>query len=122
MADQIVHDLHEHGRRAWGFVIYRCTYQSNTVWAEFMGRLLANTEHKLENNQGLDLLDNLALTVIEDLENLDRATMAVIRDHVRQWVVTAVQEEPDITSPVVLLSQRYTFLLKKGMGGGCVTD
>src|SRR4051812_15144314 len=43
-ADQIEQYLHEDGHRAWGFVIYRCTYESNTAWEEFMRRLLANTE------------------------------------------------------------------------------
>ncbi|GIK05791.1 hypothetical protein Aspvir_009904 [Aspergillus viridinutans] len=111
-ADRIERDLHEDGLRDWGFVIYRCTYQSNTAWVEFMRRLLANTKDTLESWGDLDLLDNLALTVIEDSRSLDGATTAVIRQHFRQWVATAVQEAPDATSPRLQLSQRYNFCLQ----------
>ncbi|RHZ45929.1 uncharacterized protein CDV56_100730 [Aspergillus thermomutatus] len=112
MADRIERDLHEDGLRAWGFVIYRCTYQSNTAWVEFMRRLLANTKDTLESGGGLDLLDNLALTVIEDSGSLDGATTAVIRQHFQQWVATAVQEEPGTTSPGLQWSQRYKYCLQ----------
>ncbi|KAJ5449863.1 uncharacterized protein N7458_006312, partial [Penicillium daleae] len=87
-ADQIERYLHEDDLHAWGFVIYRCTYQSNTAWDEFMCRLLTNTKDTLEDEGGLDLLNNLALTVIEDPGKLDGATTAVIRPHFKQWVVT----------------------------------
>lgn len=112
MADQIERDLHERGLRAWGLVIYRCTYQSNTAWVEFMRRLLVNTKDTLESEDGLDLLDNLALTVIEDSGSLDGATTAVIRHHFQQWVATAVQQEPDTTNPGLLWSQRYMYCLQ----------
>ncbi|GIJ86743.1 hypothetical protein Asppvi_005638 [Aspergillus pseudoviridinutans] len=112
MADRIERDLHEDGLRAWGFVIYRCTYQSNTAWVEFMRRLLANTKDTLEGCCGLDLLDNLTLTVIEDSGSLDGATTAVIRKHFQQWVAAAEQEEPDTPSPRVQLSQRYRYCLQ----------
>jgi hypothetical protein len=92
-ADQIERYLREYDLHAWGFVIYRCTYQSNTAWDEFMCRLLANTKDTLDDEGGLDLLNNLALTVIEDPGKLDGATTAVIRHHFKQWVVTAVQQE-----------------------------
>ena len=41
-------------------------------------RLLANTEETLEWAGGLDLLDNLAVTVFED-SSFDGATAAVVR-------------------------------------------
>ncbi|KAJ5187492.1 hypothetical protein N7449_010486 [Penicillium cf. viridicatum] len=110
-ADQIEQYLHEDGLRAWGFVIYRCTYQSNTAWDEFMRRLLANTKDMLESEGGLDLLDNLALTVIEDPGSLDGATTAVIRHHFEQWVATAVHQEQG-TGPALLWSERYRYCLQ----------
>lgn len=79
-----------------------------------MSRLLANTKDTLESHGGSDSLDNLALTVIEDPGSLDGATTAVTRDHFRQCVEAAVQEEPepDTTSLVVILLQRYTYCLQ----------
>ncbi|KAF3391550.1 hypothetical protein F1880_007717 [Penicillium rolfsii] len=112
LGESIPLDLYEDGLRAWGFVIYRCTYQSNTAWVEFMRRFLANTKDTLESNGALDLLDNLALTVIEDSESLDGATTARIRRHFQQWATTAMQEEPDTISPRVQLSQRYNYCLQ----------
>lgn len=112
MADRIERDLHEDGLRAWGFVIYRCTYKSNTALVEFLRRLPANTKDTLESSGSLDLLDNLALPVIEDSGSLDGATTAVIRQHFQQWVATAVQEEPGTTWPGLQWSQRYMYCLQ----------
>ncbi|CDM34854.1 unnamed protein product [Penicillium roqueforti FM164] len=58
--------LRKDGHRAWGFAIYRSTYQSDADWKEFMRRLLADTTESLEDMAGPDLLDNLALTVFDD--------------------------------------------------------
>ncbi|CAI7579508.1 unnamed protein product [Penicillium bialowiezense] len=102
-ADQIEQYLHEDGHRAWGFVIYRCTYESDTAWDEFMHRLLADTKETLYRNAGLDLLDNFAVTVFEDAK-FDGATAAVVRDHFQRWKATAAQQEQG-TGPG--LSERY---------------
>ncbi|CAG7943021.1 unnamed protein product [Penicillium salamii] len=107
-ADRIEKYLHEDGHRAWGFVIYRCTYESDTAWEEFMRRLLANTEETLEGSGGLDLLDNLAVTVFQD-SSFDGATAAVVRDHFKRWAATAAQQEQG-TGPG--FSERYLYCIQ----------
>lgn len=107
-ADQIEQYLHEDGHRAWGFVIYRCTYESNTAWDGFMRRLLANTEETLYRDGGLDLLDNLAVTVYED-SSFDGAATAVVRDHFKRWAATAAQQEQG-TGPG--MSERYLYCIQ----------
>ncbi|KAJ5457225.1 hypothetical protein N7530_012499 [Penicillium desertorum] len=107
-ADQIEQFLHEDGHRAWGFVIYRCTYESNTDWEEFMRRLLANTEETLEGEGGLDLLDNLAVTVFED-SSFDGAATAVVRNHFKRWAATAAQQEQGIGPG---MSERYLYCIQ----------
>jgi hypothetical protein len=110
-ADLIEKYLHEDGHRAWGFVIYRCAYQGITAWDEFMRRLLADTGEMLEGDLGLDLLDNLALTVFEDSTSFDGAATAVVRDHFNRWAATAVQQEQG-TGPGVVGSQRYRYCIQ----------
>lgn len=85
--------LREDGHRAWGFVIYRSTYQNQAAWDEFMRRLLANTTEMLEYDAGLDLLDNLALTVFDNPNQFDNATTAMVRDHFKQWAATMEEGE-----------------------------
>ncbi|CAG8112363.1 unnamed protein product [Penicillium salamii] len=68
-----------------------------------MHRLLANTEETLEWAGGLDLLDNLAVTVFEDLR-FDGATASVVRDHFKRWTATAAQLEQGTGSG---FSERY---------------
>ena len=95
-ADRIERFFWEDGHRAWGFVIYRSTY--------------------LEWGAGLDLLDNLALTVFDDPSKFNIATTAVIRDHFKPWAATMEQEEQgpfsdpkQIRSPG---SQRYRYCIQ----------
>ncbi|KAJ5863817.1 uncharacterized protein N7529_005733 [Penicillium soppii] len=108
IADQIEQYLHEDGHRAWGFVLYRCTYESNALWEEFMRRLLANTKKTLEGEGGLDLLDNLAVTVFED-SSFNGAATAVVREHFKRWAATAAQQEQG-TGPA--MSERYLYCIQ----------
>ncbi|KAJ5114043.1 hypothetical protein N7456_002577 [Penicillium angulare] len=116
IADKIERWLGEDGHRAWGLVIYRSTYKSNTEWEKFMHRLLADTTESLESMAGPGLLDNLALTIFEDLERFDNASTTVIRDHFKQWVSTAilVEQGPEIdTIPLrAIRSQRYRYCIQ----------
>jgi hypothetical protein len=47
----------------------------------------------LEFYNGLDLLNSLGLTVIEDREKLDGVNTSVVREHFKSWVETAPQRE-----------------------------
>lgn len=73
-----------------------------------MRRLLANTEETLEGTGGLDLLDNLAVTVFQD-SSFDGATAAVVRDHFKRWAATAAQQEQG-TGPG--FSERYLYCIQ----------
>ncbi|KAJ5947139.1 hypothetical protein N7466_000154 [Penicillium verhagenii] len=113
-ADQIEIWRLADGYRVWGFPIYRSTYQSDAEWDEFMRRLVADTTESLCP----DLFDNMALTVFDDPTKFDGATTAVIRDHFKQWVVTAEQEErspefdPERIKIDVYGAQRYRYCIQ----------
>src|ERR1700733_2846022 len=65
-ADNIERYLQEDGHRTWGFVIYRCTYESDDDWGWFMGHLRGKIRYTLELCNGLDMMDSLSITVFED--------------------------------------------------------
>jgi hypothetical protein len=65
-ADNIERYLQEDGHRTWGFVIYRCTYESDDDWGRFMERLRDQIRYELKLFNGLDMMDSLSVTVFED--------------------------------------------------------
>jgi hypothetical protein len=108
-ADNIESYLQEDGHRTWGFVIYRCTYESDDDWGRFMERLRDTVRSALETYNGLDMMDSLSITVFEDRPILDGASTSVIREHFKQWAVTASRQEQG-TGPA--LSQRYRYCVQ----------
>lgn len=115
-ADNIERYLQEDGHQTWGFVIYRCTYKSDVDWATFIARLRYRIQEALEMYNGLDMMDRLALTVIEDKLVLDDASTAVVREHFKQWTATALEQEQGAVtaegvSPVPSLAQRYRYCI-----------
>ena len=93
-ADEIERQLQEDGHHTWGFVIYRTCYNNNTHedWAEFLKRLRWRMEWTFDRYNGRDILDLFTLTVTDDRE-LDGASTATVREHFRQWCITAPQSE-----------------------------
>jgi hypothetical protein len=77
-ADNIERYLQEDGHRTWGFVIYRCTYESDDYWGWFIGHLRDKIRHTLELCNGLDMMDSLGITVFEDRSILDGASTSVV--------------------------------------------
>jgi hypothetical protein len=108
-ADNIERYLRDDSHRTWGFVIYRCTYESNEEWDEFMARLRFRIQDWLRHCNGLDMMDKLDLTVIEDRSLLDDASTSVVREHFKKWATTAPQEEQG-TGPGK--SQRYRYCIQ----------
>jgi len=106
--DNIERYLQEDGHRIWGFAIYRCTYESDSDWQEFVRRLRYRIEQTLKFYNGMDMMDSLSFTVIEDLSILDGASTSTVREHFKQWAATAPQQEQG-TGPA--LSQRYRYCL-----------
>ncbi|KAJ5364364.1 uncharacterized protein N7496_010077 [Penicillium cataractarum] len=114
-ADHVEHDLWDDGHRLWGFVIYRCTYESDSAWTEFMNRLLASTEEMFDWETDLEVLDRLALTVFEDSGMFNGASTAVVREHFNRWAVDAVQKEQGTVQgqgQVHPGSQRYRYCIQ----------
>ncbi|RHZ45543.1 uncharacterized protein CDV56_102885 [Aspergillus thermomutatus] len=107
----IRHALQEDGHRIWGLVIYRCTYKSDADWDEFMRRLHWRIRDVLEFYQGLDLMDSLGLTVLEDRSLFDGATTSTVRNHFRQWAETAVEAEQGVGA-CQRRSQRYRYCIQ----------
>lgn len=105
-ADSIERYLQEDGHRTWGFVIYRCTYESDDDWDKFMERLRYRTRKCLEIYNGLDMMDSLNMTVFEDRSRFDGASTSIVRERFKQWAATAPQQEQG-TGPAV--SQRYRY-------------
>ncbi|CEN62390.1 hypothetical protein ASPCAL09025 [Aspergillus calidoustus] len=87
-----------------------------------MRLLLADTEDTVYMGSGeTDLLNNLAITVIEDRAALDGATAAAVRENFRAWAATAPQREQGVNSRIQpvpprlgISSQRYRYCLQVG--------
>lgn len=63
----------------WGFVIYRCTYKSDSHWARFMDLLNTRMRLNLEGESSLDLYDRLDWCVQDDRDVLDGAGTGQVR-------------------------------------------
>lgn len=92
-ADKVERQLAEDSHQIWGWVIYRCTYESDADWNEFMNRLRFYIRETLVFENGLDMLESLIYHVFEDRTQFDGAHPADVREHFRQWALTAPQEE-----------------------------
>ena len=81
--------IREHMQRykppSWGFIIYRCTYVSQTRWDDFLSALQADVDSFLLAEDD-DLRGSLQWKVVEDQSKLDGATWQEARTHFDQWV------------------------------------
>ncbi|KAL4883819.1 hypothetical protein BJY04DRAFT_184462 [Aspergillus karnatakaensis] len=92
-ADCLERLMEADGFSKWGFVIYRCTYESDADWEACMARLHEEVTDSLEFYNGLDILDSYAPTVIQD-PSFVGATTATLRAHFRDiWTPAAFREE-----------------------------
>lgn len=103
-ADNVERQLQEDGHKIWGWVIYRCTYEKDQEWEDFMRRLRYYINDTLNFDNALDM------SVIED-PALDGALPALIRDHFEQWCATAPQQEQGTAAQQFQRSQRYNYCL-----------
>ncbi|KAG9948725.1 hypothetical protein KCU85_g4815, partial [Aureobasidium melanogenum] len=94
-ADQIERALQADGHRIWGFVIYRCTYESDEDWRLCMQRIRENVRQSMEVCNALDLLNEncFRFTVIEDKSKLDGASTSTVRQHFHEWCGKALNSE-----------------------------
>ncbi|KAK8204640.1 hypothetical protein M8818_005080 [Zalaria obscura] len=110
-ADNVERQLQEDGHKIWGWVIYRCTYENDREWEEFMARLRFYIRDTLEFDNGVDMLGSLDYHVFEDRTLFDNAHPSTIRDHFEEWTGTAPLREQGIEARQVERSQRYNFCL-----------
>ncbi|KAJ5121564.1 uncharacterized protein N7515_009525 [Penicillium bovifimosum] len=109
-ADRLEKLLDEDGFKKWGFVIYRCTYQNNTDWENFMARFVSAVPEYLESYNGLDLLDTFTPTVLED-PSFEGASVATLRVHFSQWAQTSLKEEQGVAEDHQACTGRYRFFI-----------
>lgn len=110
-ADNVERQLQKDGHKIWGWVIYRCTYESDKDWEDFMNRLRFYTHHTLEFDNGLDMLKSLDYHVFEDRSLFDGAHPSTIREHFKRWATTAPQQEQGTQVAQLQPSQRYNYCL-----------
>jgi hypothetical protein len=93
-ADDIQQALIADGHRIWGFIVYRCTYDSDAHWQLCMQRIHDSLGPSIKTSDGQDLLnERFKLTVMEDEDKFDGASTSTVRQHFRDWCVHAVNEE-----------------------------
>jgi hypothetical protein len=111
-ADKLERLLAKDKFKTWGFVIYRCTYQSDSEWEKFMVRLYKRVGKYLGYYNGLDLLVSFAPKVLED-RSFEGATVVSLRENFNEWAMTAVIEEQGIdpSSLFYLKNGRYRFFI-----------
>jgi len=107
-ADNVERQLQQDNHKIWGWVIYRCTYASDDDWKEFMRRLGIWISEGLKHDGGLDMLESLDYHVFEDKAVFDGAHPSTIREHFREWTITAPQQEQGVAA---MQSQRYNYCL-----------
>lgn len=109
-ANNIKSFLHEDSHQIWGFIIYRCTYDSDDDWTTFIRRFQHHVKQTLDGYDGLDLLPSLDLTIISDPTTLESASTSIVREHFKHWVTTAPgREQGDGVGQGI--SQRYRYCI-----------
>jgi hypothetical protein len=92
----------------WGWVIYRCTYESDEQWQAFLERFGYYVHSTLAFHNGEDLKDSLNIQVLADPTTLDGATPGEARQYFQHWSETASMEEQGAPAG---LAQRYRYFL-----------
>jgi len=116
LANRLRENLKERALKKWGFVIYRCTYDSDEEWARLMQNLNARAREHLETYDGSDLLESLEFTIRDDKSVFDGVSIETCCDHFEAWVGSSEgrnSEQPDaLLIPTGFDGQpRYTFFL-----------
>jgi hypothetical protein len=68
---------------------------NNTDWENFMARFVSAVPDDLGFYSGLDLLDTLVPTVLED-SSFEGATVATLREHFKQWAKFPLRGEQGV--------------------------
>jgi len=90
--------LKQEGHDFGGWVVYRCTYNSDSEWAEFKDKLQSESRRALDNYAATDkMLEQHVLTYVGDREKLDNTTKSDVRRVFNEWVhsAEAAAEQPN---------------------------
>ncbi|XPT00521.1 hypothetical protein M3J09_009672 [Ascochyta lentis] len=82
----------------WGFIIYRCTYTSDTQWAAFMTFLNARVRLNLEAVGAGDLFARLDWDLQED-RALEGAGVREVRERFTQWAAQHTSQDDWLGTP-----------------------
>ena len=93
VATMIRHSLRKDSHGTWGFVLYRTDYSSDDDWRRFLAFLRLRASERLQNCEGLDLMESFTFMVFDDEIKFNKASTAEIRAHFKQWAETAPLEE-----------------------------
>jgi hypothetical protein len=106
----IAKTLEEYEVDHWGFMIYRCTYGSQTKWDKFMALVKEESRKAIkEHGTGdLSVFDKMAWTVIEDAETLDGAS---ILETSNRFIMRAEIKHEEETMGIRSLTPRHNFFI-----------
>ncbi|KAH7078754.1 hypothetical protein BKA63DRAFT_250604 [Paraphoma chrysanthemicola] len=83
---KIRRSIHSHKYDKWGFLLYRCDYSSDDLWAKFLAALQHEVDDGLRCYDAEDLRSSLDMTPKEDKDLLDGATVERVRDIFTAWL------------------------------------
>jgi hypothetical protein len=91
----IGNSLEKYKLKQWGFVMYRCTYNSQEKWDKFVALAKQGARDRFERHgmEDLAVYDKMTWTIIEDAETLDGASILDTSRRFRAWVGTDGREE-----------------------------
>jgi hypothetical protein len=100
--------MREDGHQKRGWVIYRCTYDSDEQWQAFLERFGYYVHATLAFHNGEDLESSLDIQVLQD-PAFDGATPDDVRQYFRQWTEVASMQEQN--GRPAGRAQRYRYCL-----------
>lgn len=112
-ADDLERLLQADGFTKWGFIIYRCTYESDSDWDALVCWMNQRVRDHLHYHNGLEMLDSFAPTVVQD-SSFAGATTTMLRAHFSKWAPAAMLKENPGFEPDMFRAaepSRYRFFL-----------
>ncbi|KAJ4985094.1 hypothetical protein SVAN01_09397 [Stagonosporopsis vannaccii] len=74
-----------------GFIVYRCTYESDSDWEKFMTYLTTSVRTQLGEEELGDVAARLDWNVQQDPALLDGASFETVRDRFQAWIASGVE-------------------------------
>ena len=100
--------MREDGHSKWGWIIYRCTYDSDEQWQAFLERFGYYVHATLVFHNGQNLESSLDIQVLQERELFDGATPDDVRQYFKQWADVASEQEQGRPAG---RAQRYRYCL-----------